>query len=58
MPWVMVSGQGSLKKGMKKLGGARGLGRHKSSDGGLSSRTEQKDMDMGTSEQGLGLSSH
>ena len=57
-PWVMAPGQGSLKKGMKKLGGARGLGWHKSGDGGQSSRTEQDDMDIGTSEQSLGLSSH
>ena len=27
-PWGMAAGQGSLKKVIKKLGGARGSGRH------------------------------
>ena len=55
-PWGMSAGQGSLKKVIKKFGGAKGSGRRKSKEGGQGSKTELESMDMGTLEQSPGLS--
>ena len=55
---AMVPNQKSSKKGVKRLGGARGSARHKLGGEEMSSRTESEEMDFGISDWGPGQPTH